>query len=172
MAVRWLPVVGFERTYEVSNEGQVRRRAGAPRTPTARPRKLVPRSGYLQVVLSQDGQVTLCWVHRLVAMAFLGVPERRSQVNHLDGDRANNRASNLEWTDHRGNSLHAYRTGLRTAAPTFGEANHLSVLREDDVRAIRRGWEAGESQASLARRFDVSRNHIHRIVHRRAWAHI
>lgn len=56
-------------------------------------------------------------VHRLVALAFLGLPPEENKhpiVNHKDGNKRNNHVSNLEWIDFSGNIDHAYRTGLRT----------------------------------------------------------
>lgn len=57
-------------------------------------------------------------VHRLVAMAFLGLPRGdQTMVNHRDGNRSNNSVANLEWTSHRDNCQHALDTGLRKTKP-------------------------------------------------------
>lgn len=58
-------------------------------------------------------------VHRLIAEAFCPRPAGATVVNHLDGDRSNNAATNLEWTTKQGNTLHAYRQGL--ARPVGGK---------------------------------------------------
>ena len=52
-------------------------------------------------------------VHRLVALAFIEPVVGKPEVNHIDGDKRNNKVGNLEWTDRSGNNLHASRTGLR-----------------------------------------------------------
>jgi len=52
-------------------------------------------------------------VHRLVALAFCPQPVDCNIVNHIDGDKLNNVATNLEWTTIRGNNRHAYESGLR-----------------------------------------------------------
>lgn len=66
-------------------------------------------NGYLIVTL--DGKQLS--VHRLVAMHFLPNPYNYSQVNHKDGNKLNNRYSNLEWCTAKQNMQHAFETGLR-----------------------------------------------------------
>jgi len=69
-------------------------------------------------------------LHRLVAEHFLDNPHNYTQVNHIDGDRYNNAADNLEWCSASMNVLHAYRTHLKT---NKGEKNPIAKLREEDV---------------------------------------
>lgn len=73
-------------------------------------------------------------LHRLVAEHFIPNPLGLPQVNHIDGDRLNNAASNLEWCSASANVLHAYAAKLKTNA---GVKNPISKLTEDQVRAIR-----------------------------------
>ena len=53
------------------------------------------------------------YVHRLIAEAFLDNPLSKSDVNHINGDKHDNRVSNLEWVTHRENINHAYDIGLK-----------------------------------------------------------
>lgn len=70
-------------------------------------------TGYRQAALRVAGSSVKRYVHRLVATAFLEAPDvdpkgrERSEVNHLDSNKANNRVSNLEWSSSSENRLHA-----------------------------------------------------------------
>lgn len=64
-------------------------------------------------------------VHRLVAQAFIPNPERKKQVNHIDGNKKNNHVSNLEWATPRENVQHAIRTGLNKS---IGKPKHCTKV--------------------------------------------
>ena len=89
--------------YEVSDLGNVRNKR------TGVVRKLTNRGGYLKLRLSDIDEN----VHRLVAETFLDHSIERTQVNHIDGDKTNNRVDNLEWVSPSKNVKHAYDTGLK-----------------------------------------------------------
>jgi hypothetical protein len=173
MIEQWKPIPGYEGTYEVSNIGNVRRLAGSERCFVTRPRKLVPRNGYFQLILSKNGEVELQWAHRLVARAFLGEPNKNfPHVNHKNGVRTDNRVENLEWVNHSENIAHAYRIGLKSAAPNPGEKNGNAFLKDSDIPKIRERASSGESLASIGRSYKAARQIIWRIVKRKSWAHI
>ena len=117
MKETWKPVVGYEGIYEVSNVGNVRRVLGNGKY---RQRKLVFGSRrYYEVMLSKDNQIQLWLVHRLVALAFIPNPDDSPQVNHKDGDRTNNKVSNLEWVTAKANQLHSRRVLLNAVHPVL-----------------------------------------------------
>lgn len=66
-------------------------------------------SGYRLAVFSLHGKVTRKLAHRLIAEMFIPNPEGKPQVNHINGDRTDNRVENLEWTTSSENSIHAYK---------------------------------------------------------------
>lgn len=72
-------------------------------------------------------------LHRLVAEHFVPNLSNLPQVNHINGNRYDNRACNLEWCTARHNVLHAYSTGLKT---NRGEINPVAQLTEDNVRQV------------------------------------
>lgn len=115
----WKPIKEYEGLYEVSDKGQVR---SLPRKDNKgaihKGRVLRTRNtrnsgdGYWAVMLSKDGIEKQITVHRLVASAFCSNPENKSDINHRDGNKKNNEASNLEWVTKSENVRHAYDTGL------------------------------------------------------------
>ncbi|UNK71739.1 NUMOD4 domain-containing protein [Microbacterium sp. H1-D42] len=95
----WRPVPGFEGLYEVSDSGQIRN----ARPSQGRPAGYVlstpvnPTTGNAIVRLyGPQGGKTLA-VHRLVARAFHGEPPVGARAKRLNGHKADNRATNLEW---------------------------------------------------------------------------
>ena len=106
--IEWRDVKAYEGLYRVSSDGQVfSARSGKILKPH------INTKGYARHWLQRDGQKAF-FTHRLVAVAFLGASDL--QVNHIDGDKSNNRVENLEWCSGSDNVKHAYRTGLKTGA--------------------------------------------------------
>ena len=60
----------------------------------------------------KDGKRTVKPIHILVAEAFVPNPENKPEVNHKNGNKHDNNASNLEWVTHKENCEHAWKTGL------------------------------------------------------------
>lgn len=105
-------------------------------------------------------------VNRVIALRFLPNPDRLPQVNHIDGDKANNGVKNLEWASASENERHAHRTGLKSGR---GSANSNARLSASDVVEIRT---SGADIASLAEKFGVSRSTISNVINRRTWKHV
>lgn len=102
----WLPVQGYEGLYEVSDHGRVR--SGKV---ILKPHHM--NNGYDNVSLFKNGKYKFFGIHRLVALAFVPNESRLPQVNHKDGNKRNNFASNLEWCSASRNIQHAYDEGLK-----------------------------------------------------------
>ncbi len=115
MEQEWKQIKNYEGLYETSNMGQVKRlgRYITRLNGTIRYQKELLFSckpnkhlGYVNVGLTKDRVKTTYSVHRLVAEHFVDNPHNLNVVNHLDEDRANNKAENLEWTTHAKNLAH------------------------------------------------------------------
>lgn len=113
MTERWLPAPGCE-GYEVSDCGRVRK-ASSGRIVSQFPTP----EGYRRIAVHRPGRSKRnVRVHRLVAMAFVENPEPevRTQVNHINEDKTDNRAANLEWVTASGNINHGTANARRAAA--------------------------------------------------------
>ena len=83
-------------------------RNGAKRLQKGRIKPLQKNNrGYVTVALCKNRKTRMFLVHRIVAEAFINNDECKPQVNHIDGDISNNRATNLEWTTDNENKLHS-----------------------------------------------------------------
>lgn len=104
--------------YEVSTKGEVRRKKSK--------RLLSPAScnGYMRIGLRKNKITYTRYIHRLVAEAFIEKPtDEKVEVNHKDGNRANNTVENLEWLSHKQNVIHSFEELGR-------EANSIGVRVE------------------------------------------
>ena len=160
----WAPASDYEGFYEVSTLGRIRR------TESGRLRTLSLAQGrkYINVCLSGGGQAATPDVHRLVAQAFVPNPENKPMVNHIDGDKMNNRASNLEWSTQVENSVHAVDLGLIKS----GTRAYNSRLNDDAVKEMRRLHQTGVSYADLGRAYGVDGSTVSSAVRRVTWKHV
>jgi len=135
----WKDIEGYEGLYQVSNLGRVsssgrnimrRTRYGtiAPYHIAGRVLKPSHSNGdYCYVHLfDKDGVSTNYKVHRLVALAFVPNPDNLNEVNHIDEDKENNRADNLEWVKHVDNCNHGTRNE-RSAAKRGRRVEQLTL---------------------------------------------
>lgn len=68
--------------------------------------------GYCYAHIYKNSKQHHLKLHRLVAKLFIPNPNSYNEVNHIDGDKNNNKADNLEWCDHTYNMREAFKNGL------------------------------------------------------------
>ena len=119
----------------------------------------VTAKGYHRVRLSSaDFKPRNFKVHRLVALAFIPNPSGATEVNHKNGNKADNAAGNLEWVTRTANVRHGYRTGL--LFNRSGEEAPNAKLTAADVRTIRQERRNGRTLVSLAAQFKVNYTYL------------
>lgn len=147
-----LPIPGLEGRYSACADGRI--------WSHIRSRWLKPSrrgSNYLGVTIAGHTH----YVHRLVAMAWHPNPDCLPLVNHLDGDKRHNAASNLEWCTLVGNRAHAVRTGLRKI-PVKNE--HLSKREKEVMRLVCAGLRGKEIARHLSRSVKTIEKHYANVL--------
>lgn len=165
----WRKVPSLNGLLEVSSLGRVRR--------VSRPfsysdgRKGTLAGGIMKGSISLQGYHMASFgnrkiaVHRLVAEAFLPTPDEQvvyQTVNHIDGDKLNNKPENLEWASYKHNNDHARSSGLNRQ---HGQNTNLSKYADQLVAALKRvNHEYAPSSAKLADLFDMSESNVKDIL--------
>lgn len=130
-------------------------------------RKMTPsprnKEGHLCVVLSDKKSYH---VHYLVLLTFVGPrPEGMECCHSPDRNPANNALSNLRWGTRKSNAADT----LEHDTMVYGERNGQAKLTAERVAEMRSDYAAGASQASLARKYKVSKTTARRVVTGRSW---
>jgi hypothetical protein len=165
----WRSVPSYEGVYEVSCFGWIRRVSKASGTQSGRILKdFNNHATYRYITLRVNNIPSNFLVHILVAKVFHPNPMNKPQVNHKDGIKWHNWASNVEWATRAENMEHAAKTGL---TPT-GEKSHLSKVTAKDVREMRSIFSLGIAQKKIAQIYGLSKGQVNRIVHNINWKQI
>lgn len=166
---RWLPVVGYEGLYEVSDLGRVR---SLPRNGTRGgilTCSTIAGHPYLRVGLTRNRVVQSPKVHILVARAFLGLPPPGHEVCHGPGGALDNRLVNLSYGTHSKNCGEDMR---RDGTALFGMRATNVKLNDEAVRECRARAAAGEAVTALACEFGVTPSAMQNAVTGRTWRHL
>lgn len=167
----WIDIEGYD-GYQISNLGRVKsldREIQHGRGFTCKYLGRVLKQGlntkgYPQVSIFKKSFP----IHRLVLPVFNPCNDRDMQVNHIDGDKTNNRLDNLEWVTASENMRHSYKEGL---ACNKGDRSPARKLSSKDVLYIRREFER-QGARELSIKYKVRRTTIYNIVNRQTWSHL
>jgi len=173
----WLPVVGYEDNYMVSNLGRVKNLARISakgskmkeRIQKTKPNWTGKNTGYCRATFTDGTKHYTVSVHKVVCEAFHGpAPTDKHQVAHGDGNPENNHADNLRWATPKENQSDRKLHGTECC----GEKNGRSKLKAKDVYMIRALYAIGKSNKSIAKQFDVTYMTIWNITNRNSWTHL
>ena len=99
----WKDILGYEGIYQVSNLGRIKNSKGRILTTKT-------TGNYNHILLCKNGKRENFTIHKLVAMAFVPNPNNYKEINHINENARDNRASNLEWCSHKYNINYGTRT--------------------------------------------------------------
>lgn len=182
----WKDIKGYEGKYQVSNLGRVKSCArilskGKRGQRFQKERILVNcynKSRYFQVLIYNDKKTPrVVRVHRLVAEAFLEKAHTTATVDHIDNNKTNNNASNLQWMTISENTKKAVEDKLHA----FGEKNFAAKLTEKDVRHIRDEYFKTDDRIrgnkektlrAIMRGYQISRYGAKAVIYKWSWKHL
>jgi len=156
---KWVP--GYEGKYKVSSRGRVKSVKRKYVTVDRIFGKSLHRSGYFYVDLRKDQIKKHFLIHRLIGLAFIDNPFNKTDINHINGNKMDNRVENLEWVTRKENINHAISIGLWD----LGEDNSQAKLSNKDVIDIRcRYKNRTDLQKDMAKEYGVSKSLINQII--------
>lgn len=171
----WKPIKGFEEYYSISNFGRVKsnKRIDVKKRKTGTIYKTITQEKILKhkfnnrkyhmVGFSVKNIKKYFTVHRLVGLHFIPNPNNKPQINHLFGDKKDNRMWMLEWNTNSENGLHSFRELGRKQTKIylgkFGKDHNRSIpIRQYSIRGeLIREW---ENQQQIQRELHFSGSNI------------
>lgn len=159
----WKDAPGIESKYEISNQGRLRNKS------TGVIRKNVDNGrGYFKFPVMVNRKNTSYYIHRLVAMAFVPNPQSLDTVNHIDGNKQNNNADNLEWCSQKENVHHVIKTGIFDPVTNY-------IFDAEAVRFIRNNYKPRCKEfgmKALAAKFNCNPKTIRFVVDNKTYKEI
>ena len=144
----WKDIKGYEGLYQVSNLGRIKRLSflhGKSKKIIKKEKILKPiinkRNGYVYCGLSDNGTKSIR-LHKLVLNTFNPCDDEKMQVNHINGNKQDNRLENLEWCTCKENINHAYKIGLKEGRRDKNNTLSKKVAQYDIEGKLINIWES------------------------------
>lgn len=130
--------------------------------------------GYRSVNLKVENGYRTFLVHRLVMAAWVGPCPKGLVINHINGDKTDNRLENLEYCTRSQNMQHSYRTGLSPKPPTqYGVRAPKAKLTDELVLALRRETDREVNYTErLAQKYGVTAATVSKALLGKTWRHL
>jgi phage RecT family recombinase len=175
----WINIKDYEELYKISNCGRIKnlerkiKKWNGFRTHKEKIiKQFFSEDGYLRVQLWKNGENKKYQVARLVGESFIPNIDNKPEINHRNGIKTDNRATELEWATHKENISHSINSGLKGDIKRGGQLPQ-TILKEGDISMIRQIYAEGNTtQNELSEMFNVSRGAINNITNGRNWKHI
>lgn len=170
----FVPIKSFD-GYVISNTGIIKKLAFDTTYPDGTIHHFKERivsqsvnsSNYKKVVLRNKDTFKNCYVHRLMAEAFVPNPENKPVVNHKDGNKWNNNISNLEWVTHQENDIHAVSLGLKKVSGynRYRVGKTARRFSSEEVDKIKEMYNSGIPMKEIAKKMCCYDSTINNIIH-------
>lgn len=125
--------------------------------------------GRYEICLFEKGKKYYRRIARLKAELFIPNPNNYPEVDHINGNRLDDRISNLEWVTSEVNLQRAKDLGIQS---WYGEDSPVSILTESDVHEICKQLELGVSGKDISEEYNISRTNVSDIKNGKIWTHI
>lgn len=159
----WKPLLEYKGV-EVSSIGRIRKAANKSRKERILTEFPKDRDGYYRCSVQRlDGTWTSQPVHRLVAKAFIPRIENKDIVNHIDGNRTNNRVENLEWITPKENVIHSFKFGSRKTYKQVPKRTILTDFQVSQIGKLRELYTVNQ----IAKLFNIEYQSLKNIIHKK-----
>lgn len=127
--------------------------------------------GYASFTAGKKNSRKSIRTHTIVGKLFVENPNNYPELDHLDGNRMNPSADNLEWVTHKENIKRAYEKGSYDGR-IVGIKNPKAKLNENIVKDIRNDFDLGMSQKKISVKYNVPWSTVHNIITYQTWKHV
>lgn len=159
----WRPLEEYK-GIEISSIGRVRKAANKSRKERILTEFPKDKDGYCRCSVQKlDGTWTSQPVHRLVAKAFIPNPMNKSAVNHIDGNKTNNKVENLEWVTPRENVIHSFNFGARRKCKMIPKKTLLTDFQISQIDKLRELYTVNQ----IAKLFNIEYQSLKNIIHKK-----